>query len=148
MSVSPGFTAEEIREFVYEYHRQRHGTKFAWLRERGFSEDQIRRWRKAVFDGDIDRALIPREGSPMTVPPGKRSAFERSIAAERDAHAAQIAKLQARNLELEGVNAALGKAIGLLHQLNAQEPDAAPTTTATTNDPSGSSPPKPPSSPS
>ena len=144
MSVSPGFTAEEIRGWVHEYYRQRHGTKIAWLTAQGISRNQMRRWRRAVFEGDVDRALIPRQGSPMTVPPGKRSAFERSIAAERDAHAAELAKLQARNRELEGVNEALGKAIGLLHQLNAQEPDATPTTT----DPSPSSPPRPPSSPS
>ncbi len=44
MSISPGFTATEIREFVHEYHRLPHGQKGVWLAERGFSYDTLRRW--------------------------------------------------------------------------------------------------------
>ena len=32
MSISPGFTAAEIREFVHEYQVQPHGQKALWLR--------------------------------------------------------------------------------------------------------------------
>lgn len=127
MSVSVGFSAEEIGEFVFEFHAQRHGTKFAWLVARGVTYDQLRKWQLAVFDGDVDRALVPRQGSTMTTPPGKRSALQRQRDKERAAHEAEIAALAKRVKELEEANKALGKAIGLLHSMNEQGPDASPT---------------------
>ena len=132
MTISPGFTTAEIREFVHEYQMQPKGTKGAWLATRGVTYDLLRRWRAAVFEGDLDRGLIPREGSPMTIPPGKRTALEKQRAKERAAHDAQIEKLNARIRELEDTNGALGKAIGLLHAMSEQEPD----TPAPTTDPS------------
>ncbi len=62
----------------------------------------------------------------MTVPSAKRTALEKARAAERAAHEAEVAKLSKRIRELEGTNDALGKAIGLLHAMNEQEPDDAP----------------------
>ena len=73
----------------------------------------------------------------MTVPPDKRTAMARARAAERAAHEAEVARLQARVRELEQTNEALGKAIGLLHQERARA-RRAPTTT----DPSDSSTPR------
>lgn len=70
----------------------------------------------------------------MTVPPGKRTALERQRAAERVAHEAEVAALNARIRELEGTNDSLGKAIGLLHAMSEHEPDGTPPT----NDPSDS----------
>lgn len=134
MSISVGFTAKEIREFVHEYQVQPHGQKGSWLSARGVPYDRLRRWRSAVFEGDLDRGLIPREGSPMTIPPGKRTALERQRATERVEHEAEVARLNARVRELEETNAALGKAIGLLHQMSEQEPERTPLTT----DPSAS----------
>ena len=134
MTVGVGFTAVEIREFVHEYQVQPFGQKRAWLAAQGVSVGRLRRWQAAVFGGDLDRDLVPREGSPMTVPPAKRTALEKARAAERAAHAAEIAKLSERIRELEGTNDTLGKAIGLLHAMNEQEPDDAPAT----SDPSGS----------
>lgn len=128
MTASVGFTAGQIREFVHEYHVQPHGRKYAWLAEQGVSYDRLRKWRSAVFEGDLDRRLIPREGRPMTVPPAKRTALEKQRAAERAAHEAEIAALSERIRELEGTNDTLGKAIGLLHAMREQEPDEAPTT--------------------
>lgn len=134
MSISPGFTADEVREFVLEYQRQPQGEKGLWLDARNVSYSRLRRWRDAVFEGDVDRGLIPREGSPVTVPSSKRTSIARAREAERAQHDAEIAKLNARVRELEQTNEALGKAIGLLHAMSDQEPDANPTTT----DPSGS----------
>lgn len=134
MTVGVGFSTDQIREFVHEYQVQPHGQKASWLASQGVSYDRLRRWQLAVFEGDLDRRLIPREGSPMTVPPAKRTALARTRAAERASHEAQIAKLSQRVRELEGTNDALGKAIGLLHAMSEQEPDEAPTTT----DPSAS----------
>jgi hypothetical protein len=134
MSIGAGFTLEEIREVVYEYQLQPHGQKTSWLSARGVGYDQLRRWRAAVYEGDLYRGLIPREGSPMTIPPNHRTALERQRARERAAHDAEVAGLKTRVKELEEANAALGKAIGLLHQMNVQEPDAIPPT----SDPHGS----------
>ena len=134
MSISPGFTAVEIREFVHEYHRQPHGRKGSWLAGQSVSHAMLTRWSAAVYGGDLDRGLVPREGRAMTVPPGKRTALENSRAAERAAHAVEVAKLSARVRELEDTNNTLGKAIGLLHAMSEEEPADTPTT----SDPSSS----------
>ncbi len=126
MSISPGFTTAEIRVFVHDYHRVKHGGKGVWLAERGVSNHTLRRWCDTVFAGDLDRGLIPREGSYMTVPPGKRTALEKMRAAEQAAHEAEFAKLSARVRELEDTNRALGKAIGLLHAMSEEEPADTP----------------------
>lgn len=134
MAVGVGMTAAEIREFVHEYQVQLFGQKMSWLAAQGVSMGRFRRWQAAVFEGDLDRGLVPREGSCMTVPPGKRTALEKTRAAERAAHAAEVAKLSERIRELEGANDMLGKAIGFLHAMNEQEPGDAPDS----SDPSGS----------
>lgn len=98
------------------------------------SYDRLQRWRDAVYAGDLDRGLVPREASGVTVPPSKRTALEKQRAAESAAHEVELARLRDRIAELEGVNDALGKAIGLLHAMNEHEPAVNQTTT----DPSGS----------
>ena len=138
MSISPGFTTEQIREFVHRYELTPHGQKAVWLAHQGVSYDRLRRWRSAVFDGDLDRGLIPREGGVVTVPPEKRTGIERQRARERAAQEAEVARLTARVRELEQTNEALGKAIGLLHQMSEQEP----TESRPTTDPSDSSTPR------
>ena len=65
----------------------------------------------------------------MTVPPAKRTALAKADAATQDRDEAELAHLRARVRELEATNAALGKAIGLLHERNVEEHDAAPTMT-------------------
>jgi hypothetical protein len=129
MTISTGFTTAEIREFVHEYQLLPHGQKKSWVAARGVSYKRLLRWREAVFEGDLDRGLIPREGSSMTIPPSKRTGLEKARAAERAAHAAEVARLSARVHELEEANTALGKAIGLLHAMSEQEPDTSPETT-------------------
>jgi hypothetical protein len=80
-----------------------------------------------LFAGDLDRGLIPREGGDMTIPPARRTALSKARAAQQDRDDGELARLRARVGELEATNEALGKAIGLLHAMNEQEPDAAPT---------------------
>jgi hypothetical protein len=46
--------------------------------------------------------------------------------AKQDCDEAELTHLRARVRELEATNEALGKAIGLLHAMNVEEPDAAP----------------------
>lgn len=123
MSITPGFTAAEIRELVHEYQLQPHGQKAAWLRERGITYARLMTWRKAVFGGNLDRGLVPRQARGMTLPPRQRTELEKQRAAERAAHKAETERLQARIRELEETNVALGKAIGLLHKVSEQEPD-------------------------
>ena len=144
MSICPGFTPTEIRELVVEYQLLPYGQNWPWLAARGVSNRRFRRWQATVFGGDLDRGLIPREGGAMTVPPAKRRALAKADAAKQDRDEAELAHLQARVRELEATNEALGKAIGLLHAMNAGEPDAAPTI----NDLDDSSPPRTNSSPS
>lgn len=126
MSISPGFTAAEIREFVIEYHLRPHGQKGLWRTGQGVSVRQLKRWEAAVFAGDLDRGLIPREAVGMTVPPAKRAAVAMAQAAKQDRDDDELARLRARVGELEATNEALGKAIGLLHAMSAEEPDAVP----------------------
>lgn len=72
----------------------------------------------------------------MTSLPARRAALAKIVSAEQ--YEAELAHLRKRVHELEQANEALGKAIGLLHAMNAQEPDAAPRS----NDPSDSSTPR------
>jgi len=120
---TPGYTLEEIREFMHQYHLQPHGTKGAWRAERGVSQRQFRRWRQTLFEGDLDRNLIPREHGGMTRTHGEWSAFEKARAKEIAEHQAEVEALQAHIQTLEGTNDALGKAIGLLHAMREEEPD-------------------------
>ena len=138
MSITPGYTDDQIRDFVYEYERKPHGIKYDWLKSQGVSRQKLRRWRDAIFEGDLERGLVPRENYSA-----KRAAVERRmIAAHQSKEAIENERLRARVQELEAANEALGKAIGLLHQLNEQEPD-----TTLTSEPPSSSEPKPTSSP-
>jgi len=127
--VTPGFTSDEIREFVREYYRQPYGTRGAWLTEQRFTDRQFRRWRKIMLAGDLDRGLVPRDHSDMSIRDGV-AVLAKEHVRQISQQEAQIAGLQARIVELEGTNEALGKAIGLLHKMSEQEPDATPTTSS------------------
>ena len=123
VSIAVGFSNEEVRDLVFAYERRPYGTKRAWLVDRGISSTVMSRWRRAVFDGDLDRSLVPREGGEMTTR-GER----RQIVASAREQDVEKDRLRARVRELEAANEALGKAIGLLHQRNEREPDEDPTT--------------------
>jgi len=123
MSITPGWTAQQIRDFVYDYESQPFGGRAEWLAERGVSYGQLRRWRSAAFDGDLEEGLIPREGLSVSV--------RRQIIKREAGRIAEIDQLKAHVKELKEVNDALGKAIGLLHKLSEQEPAASTTTVLT-----------------
>lgn len=124
MSISAGYTREQVQELVYAYEHQPHGSKGAWLKDRGISYDRFRRWRLAVVDGDVARGLVPRESSPMVSPPRRHAAAQHCNGQEQQV---EIGRLARRVQELQATNEALGKAIGLLHLLNEQEPDTSQT---------------------
>lgn len=122
MSIEIGYTNEEITRLVFEYESQPHGSKKAWRQARGISQGKLRRWVRAVFDGQPNRGLIPREGVP-----GMKARERRHIAASAGDPYEKISQLEARVQELEAVNDVLGKAIGLLQENNAtQEPETSP----------------------
>lgn len=123
MTIAPGLTDDQVRAYVYEYELLPQGSKQAWLEDKNFSGTRLRKWRDTVFDGDLDRGLIPREGHPMSSANARRY-----LAKQHQDHQAENEQLRARIRELEEVNDALGKAIGLLHQNNEQEPEAPETT--------------------
>lgn len=132
MSIAPGYTNDQIREIVYAYDQQPHGTKATWREQRGISATRLRTWRNAVYDGDLDMGLIPRKDSGVTSTPR----YRKHIAHSHDAKARRIAELEQRigdleksNDTLQKSNDALGKAIGLLHEVSAQEPDDGQDTT-------------------
>lgn len=125
-----GQTREEIRQVVHEYYLQPYGTKAAWLAAQSVPAWKFRQWRKMVFEGDLARNLIPRDDGIMARTSGERSAFEEARAREIADHQLEVDQLKDRIRVLEGSNTALGKAIGLLHELNVPEPD-----TKQTNDP-------------
>ena len=68
MSISAGFSGERSAEFVLNITGLPYGQKGPWLAAQGVLYHRLRRWRAAVFEGDLDRGLIPREGSRMTIP--------------------------------------------------------------------------------
>ena len=123
------WTAEEKTALVQQYVALPHGTKAAWLLEQGVSRHQIMTWRKAFYFGDLERDLVPRDTSHMTVADGARLArVEQELAAERAARAREAQTHAEQVARLEASNEALGKAIGLLQHWHAHEPDTPPTT--------------------
>lgn len=123
MSISPGWTDQRIREFVYTYESLPRGSKRDWLKAQGISKNRFYRWRNTVFDGDLNQGLIPREGGVLTSPGRRRDIVKFHVGHDNQQ---ELDRLSKRVQELEASNEALGKAIGLLHQLNAQEPDERP----------------------
>lgn len=128
MDGTPGYTREEIRDIVHHYYRLPHGSRLKWLEDQPFSHATFRRWRKLVYGGDLHRNLAPRKEGDMFRTPQERDAYEEGRAKELATRATEREQYEARIRELEGMNDALGKAIGLLHSRNAQEPDATPPT--------------------
>lgn len=63
MSLTPGFSSEEIRGYVWEYLDLPQGSKEGWLEGKPFTRAQFHRWRKAFVSGDMERGLVPRSSS-------------------------------------------------------------------------------------
>lgn len=129
MTVTPGFTAEEITEFVRQYLAVPHGSKGQWLVGKPFTESQILRWRRAYLAGDIGRGLVPRSGlsnDELLVRVREAEEELERVRAERDAQVAkldaQIVRQDAQIRMLEEGTVVLGKAFGLLQKLSSQEP--------------------------
>ena len=122
MTISPGFTADEIAGYVREYLRVPHGSKRLWLRDQPFTEGQMARWRRTYLAGDLHLGLVPR-GS------GDGDFLERAMAAEEELERvradllAQIARQEAQIRLLEEGTVTLGKAFGLLQKMSSQEPE-------------------------
>lgn len=117
MSLTPGFTNDEIVDAVEEFLSLRHGEKTAWFVGKRFSEHQFRRWRLAYMAGTIDRGLVPRHASDVTNFGSNRiRELERELKRARLKHAEEVGKLRAENEALQEGTVALGKAIGFLQE--------------------------------
>lgn len=67
MTVSTrSFSVGEQREHVLAYLSCRHGTKAAYLVEHEITKNQMRGWRAALADGDLEMGLIPRNTGSMS----------------------------------------------------------------------------------
>lgn len=116
------FTAAEKAEMVASYLIVKHGNKSAWLAERNLCSETMARWRRAYLFGDLDRGLIPRDTSQMSVSDGARlRQLELQLAAERQTREEEQARHRVEVERLQRMNEALGKAIGLLHDHAAQQ---------------------------
>lgn len=122
MSMSAGFTTEEITAYVEEYLDLPHGRKHVWLEGKPFSLWQMRRWRRAYLAGDLERGLVPRVHANHREAARRARAAEEELAAERSRYVAELARRDEQIAILEAGNVALGKAIGLLHRMPRQEP--------------------------
>lgn len=133
MSISPGYTAEQIRGIVEGYYRQPYGARRSWLEGQGISYHRFLRWRYSVYAGDLERGLIARTGGGLSMNHERQKRLARDRDAVLAARDAEIARLTARLVAAERTNDVLGKAIGLLHTRNEQESDETPTTTGLTS---------------
>lgn len=135
MSLTPGFSSEEIKGYVWEYLDLPQGSKEGWLEGKPFTRAQFRRWRRAFISGDMERGLVPRSSSRVSDMTRRAFDAERALETERArhekelkavevAHAAQLACRDEQIRMLEAGNLALGKAFGLLQQMRDQEPGA------------------------
>lgn len=135
MTISRGYTSDDIRAFVAEYDIIPFGKKLQWVEQQSFTKWQLYRWMRAILSGDLDRGLIPRENGTMSIPSCRKNRSE-ALAPNRDKDlAAQLAakekELAAKDVEinrqaeqihrLEEATDALGKAIGLLHDRDVHE---------------------------
>lgn len=127
MSVPKALTAEQKREFVYEYVARPYGSRTAFLLERGVTKNQIRQWRAQVFAGTLELGLVPRGGTMVNV---EESAALARLLEEKQALQDQLREQQAEHEKvLAGKDAelavqrravdALGKAIEILHHADA-----------------------------
>ena len=114
----------EKAALVAEYLGVQHGQKMIWLKERGIAHNTMGEWRKGYFYGDLERELIPRDTSGMTVSEGARiRQLELLLAQEKAARESDRARHETEVERLNQVTDALGKAIGLLHDhAGVQEP--------------------------
>lgn len=129
MTVTPGFTAEDITGFVREYLDVPRGSRDEWLREQPFTKQQMHRWRQAYFDGDLEQGQVSHQSSSGAQGIAKAEAAEKELlraqekaqeelAALRHAHQVKVAKLDARIKMLERGNATLENAIETLQNLD------------------------------
>jgi hypothetical protein len=94
--------------------------KGLWLLERGITVCASEEWRKAVFGSRRDRGMVPPQARWVARDSGScwRSSVRRSLPLTRWRREAAGADPGAR-----GDHAALGEAIGFLHQISEREPD-------------------------
>lgn len=127
MTLSAGYSNEQIIEIVESYMRLPWGQKGRWLAEQSISQGVFRRWRLTYEAGTIDVGLVPRYVRGMVTKDNGVSTrtMQDGLARQRAEYEGQIAQLQERIEALQAGNEALGKAIGFLRENAGQESEAA-----------------------
>ncbi len=125
MAALPALTVEEIRELVYEYLALPYGARGRFLAERDISPHRFHRWRRTVVAGDIERGLVPRNGVMVSHDESAEiSRLATTVKRLQAELAVKDSQLMTKDVELRRAQAAvtaLGKAIGLLRPLSADE---------------------------
>ncbi|GAB3948376.1 hypothetical protein GCM10028828_20820 [Corynebacterium tapiri] len=133
------FTPEEKRQAVIDYLNVPFGSKRQWVSQQPFTYNNIRTWRMAYLNGDLDRGLLPRHSDGMD--PVRNEAMrklEQRLKDQEQRHQHELEQLRREAQSLREANDALGKAIGLMHTFSVHKPDDTPTP----NTPGDSSTPK------
>lgn len=107
------FTAEQKREHVLGYLEARHGTKAGYLAEHGITADQLRSWKEAMADGDLDAGVVPRHTGSMST---REVAEVRRLQAELARVEAQRDQAIADRDRMTKAADALGKAIDVMQR--------------------------------
>ena len=105
------FSLEEKKELVFAYGECEYGSKGEFLEGVGVSVHQIRSWRRAIADGDLDRGLVPRHTGSMN---RKEIAEIRRLMAENEALVGQVEQMRLERDLMAQAADALGKAIGVM----------------------------------
>lgn len=138
MTVTVGYSVEEIRAYLTEYDMLPFGQKGKWVDTQPFSRKQLYKWMRALVVGDLDHGLVPRQNGTMSYP-SRRKKMTEALTSDRErvlmdelaakekdlaAKEAELARQSEEIYRLEETASTLGKAIGLLHARNVSEPDA------------------------
>ena len=116
-------SAAEKADLVEEYMALRHGLKLSWLKVQAIPYSTMGKWRAAYLFGDLERGLVPRDTTGMSLESTRVKQLQKRLAQEQAERQAEQERHRAEITRLEQVNETLGKAIGLLHDRAAkQEP--------------------------
>ena len=116
-----GPSAAEKAELVGEYLQVRPGEKRAWLVGRRIDPKRMSKWRRMYLFGDLELGLDPRDTDGMVEEDGARiRQLEKQLQLERAVRADELRAHREEIEWLEKANDALGRAIGLLHDRNAE----------------------------
>lgn len=118
------FSIEQKRHHVLTYAMLPHGAKRLYQIEHGVSREQLRGWRLAMADGDLEHGITPRHTGGMTF---EEAAEIKRLRARVTQLEAELTTSQGDADRLRAAADALGKAISVMQQHGAAFGVAEPT---------------------